>query len=166
MAGVSRNLLEGSRAVPSSHHRSHQAIWVASIFTTLDGGDCCEATCEDWTFDCGEDGFDCRSDGSNLNILVERCTTYLTNFLGGNLALLNSVGDGVCNNELNVIECAFDNKDCCRSTCTTPQGQICSDTQFYNCTDTTLVCLTPIGDGEYKTILLFESSTVGKVLTF
>ena len=102
-------------------------------FNTLqcnwDGGDCCQASCEDGAFPCGSNGFDCLDpalEGEETLSPVacsEGCQVFPCSYLG----------DGYCDFDggFNTAECGYDNGDCCQETC---QGIACGSFGF-NCLD-------------------------------
>ena len=83
-----------------------------------DGGDCCEASCEDSAdYSCGVDSsFNCK-DPDLLSCNVDD-QTYL--------------GDGYCDSTggYNTDICNWDEGDCCLSTCEDTNDHVCSESGF------------------------------------
>jgi hypothetical protein len=85
-----------------------------------DDGDCCsnsnmvgDGICNDYTnnAECGYDGGDCCGYNINSDHCTEcACFHQETCLVGLNHAF---VGDGVCNDETNNVECEYDGGDCC-----------------------------------------------------
>eukprot|EP00903_Cladosiphon_okamuranus_P014617 g13555.t1 len=78
-----------------------------------DGGDCCSCTCVDRpneecgrrsNFACIDPMAPCVDDDSVTVDMIDICDT-------------RSMGDGYCNNDNNIAECAYDGGDCCSCTC-------------------------------------------------
>jgi len=86
----------------------------------FDGGDCCEASCEDGSYDCGYNGYSCR-DASTYDCAAASNTA--------------GVGDGVCDAANNVEPC-YDGGDCCEATC------VSSECGNYECVDPAVLAQT------------------------
>ncbi|CAM9521815.1 unnamed protein product [Ectocarpus sp. 12 AP-2014] len=79
----------------------------------FDGGDCCECTCEDGEYTCGQyvgyacidPDAACVDDDAVTVDMIENCYDP------------SSIGNGVCNIQQNNEECAYDGGDCCECTC-------------------------------------------------
>ncbi|CAM9124284.1 unnamed protein product [Ectocarpus sp. 12 AP-2014] len=79
----------------------------------FDGGDCCECTCEDGEYTCGQyfgyacidPGAACVDDDAVTVDMMENCYDP------------SRIGNGVCDSLLNNEECAYDGGDCCECTC-------------------------------------------------
>ena len=92
-----------------------------------DGGDCCEDSCIDGTFDCGAVPFDCI----DPQFACE------------------GIGDGLCDPNNNNRYCLFDKGDCCPCTCSDCSEVDCLDPdafqQLYDCKEEP-TSLPPCGD--------------------
>ncbi|CAB1108035.1 unnamed protein product [Ectocarpus sp. CCAP 1310/34] len=79
----------------------------------FDGGDCCECTCEDGEYTCGQyvgyacidPGAACVDDDAVTVDMMENCYDA------------SRIGNGACDSLLNNEECAYDGGDCCECTC-------------------------------------------------
>ncbi|CAM9104677.1 unnamed protein product, partial [Hapterophycus canaliculatus] len=129
-----------------------------------DGGDCCECTCP---FEPTEDGGDnslcgfpryacvdpsapCVDDDSVTIDMIELCDVA-------------NMGDGYCQNDNNIPECAYDGGDCCECTCV-PLIDTTTSSTFEGCKD--FACIdpdSPCVDDDDVTLELFEKcgSVVG-----
>ena len=86
-----------------------------------DGGDCCEATCQDADYTCGVNGYQCADPlGATATCEAPRPEW---------------IGDGYCDRsaDYNNPECGYDGGDCCRSTCT--PGDYSCGYNGYQCLD-------------------------------
>ncbi|CAM9855248.1 unnamed protein product, partial [Laminaria digitata] len=119
-----------------------------------DGGDCCSCTCvDDLEYLCGEQegGFDCRDPdvilglsslysgdespqhmcgGGGFDCLDPSAPTDCAGCLGPG----EYIGDGVCDEVTNSLECECDGGDCCRCTCVETEDYFCPESRF-DCLD-------------------------------
>ncbi|CAM9751140.1 unnamed protein product [Ectocarpus fasciculatus] len=105
----------------------------------FDGGDCCECTCEDGEFTCGQyygyacidPGADCVDDDAVTVDMMENCYDP------------GRIGNGVCDNLQNNEQCDYDGGDCCECTC---------DPSGYPWYDTGVGCRTGMYSGGFSCI--------------
>eukprot|EP00904_Undaria_pinnatifida_P003219 jgi/Undpi1/12899/HiC_scaffold_7.g02565.m1 len=97
-----------------------------------DLGDCCEKSCADSSYVCGQNGFNCL-DPDYLDGEYPQMLSYSFEFQHCDDDL---VGNGYCNTEYNTKECGYDGGDCCSCSCTDCGGQ-----EGYTCIDPRQPCL-------------------------
>ncbi|CAN0255216.1 unnamed protein product [Pylaiella littoralis] len=93
-----------------------------------DGGDCCECECEDSEasdgFLCSTNGYDCTDPNA------DRSCEKQYPLCQGNT---NFIGDGICDSDVNNVECDYDGGDCCECECANPGSSSSCFSGIYDC---------------------------------
>lgn len=90
-----------------------------------DGGDCCNSTCVDSTYTCGDDASDYACTDPSAPDAFPECEVSSRSYLG----------DGDCDGgDYNGWKCGWDGGDCCESTCTN-NTYTCGSSGFDECKD-------------------------------